>query len=232
MHKFQTLNIARRTTHPIIADEQIIPYTSKSTALGLTFSKRSITPQITTRRAMAMRTLNRLQRFRNLSTNNKRLYKTIIRPQLLYPIIPLNTISHSSYRKLQQVQNKALRFIENTKRTDRIPSTTLHTRNELPAINTYIHRRAIDAWMQLHDKNSDLYETLKPEADELTRHALPDIDIISHCGNPRTPTNIRLTNNSLTINEPLIGPPSLELRARLSFSEDGCFWAGPPLVAP
>ena len=171
MHKFQTLNIARRTTHPIIADEQIIPYTNKATALGLTFSTRSITPQITTRRAMAMRTLNRLQRFRNLSTNNKRrLYKTIIRPQLLYPIIPLNTISHSSYRKLQQVQNKALRFIENTKRTDRIPSTTLHTRNELPAINTYIHRRAIDAWTQLHDKNPDLYDTLKPEADELTRH--------------------------------------------------------------
>ena len=146
MHKFQTLNIARRTTHPIITDEQIISYTNKATVLGLTFSTRSITPQITTRRAMAMKTLKRLQRFRNLSTNNKRrLYKTIIRPQLLYPIIPLNTISHSSYRKLQQVQNKALRFIESTKLTDRIPSTTLHTRNELPAINTYIHTRAIDA---------------------------------------------------------------------------------------
>ena len=157
-------------THPIIADEQIIPYTNKATALGLTFSTRSITPQITTHRAMAMRTLNRLQRFRKLSTNNKRLYKTIIRPQLLYPIIPLNTISPSSYRKLQQVQNKALRFIENTKRTDRIPSTTLHTRNELPAINTYIHRQAIDAWTQLHDKNSELYDTLKLEVDELTRH--------------------------------------------------------------
>ena len=108
----QIPNTQQHTTHPIIADEQIIPYTNKATALGLTFSTRSITPQITTRRAMAMRTLNRLQRFRSLSTNNKRrLYKTIIRPQLLYPIIPLNTISHSSYRKLQQVQNKALRFI-------------------------------------------------------------------------------------------------------------------------
>ena len=33
----------------------------------------------------------------------------------------------------------------------------------------------------------------------------------------KPPTNIRLTNNSLTINEPLIGPPSLELRARALF---------------
>ena len=164
-----------------------------------------------------MKTVNRLQRFRNLSTNNKRrLYKTIIRPQLLYPIIPLNTISHSSYRKLQQVQNKALRFIENTKLTDRIQSTTLRTRNELPAINTYIHRRAIDAWTQLHDRNPDLYDTLKPEADELTRHTNFPTSF-SHCGNPRSPTNIRLTNNSLTINQSLLGPPSLELRARTLF---------------
>ena len=81
---------------------------------------------------------------------------------------------------------------------------TLHTRNELPAINTYIHRRAIDAWTQLHDKNPR--PIWHPEAGSrrtYKTHALPDI--ISHCGNPRTPTNIRLTNNSLTINESLIG---------------------------
>ena len=178
MHKFQTLNIARHTTHPIITDKQIISYTNKATVLGPTFTTSSFTQKKlpTTRRVMAMKTLNRyrLQRFRNISANNKRrLYKTIIRPQLLYPIISLNsvnTISHSSYRKLQQVQNEALRFIDNTKFTDRIPSTTLHTRNEPPAINTYIHRRAINAWTQMHDKNPDLYDTMKPEADELTRH--------------------------------------------------------------
>ena len=197
----------RRTNNPIH---------KKATVVGLTFSTRSITPQITTRRALAMKTLNRLQRFRNISTNNeRRLYKTIIRPQLLYPIIPLNTISHSSYRKLQQVQNKALRFIENTKLTDRIPSTTLHTRNELPAINTYpqTSNRCMEAtaWQ----KPRPIWHPEAGSRRTYKTHELPDI--ISHCGIPRTPTNIRLTNNSLTINESLIGPPFLELRARVFF---------------
>ena len=46
-------------TFPIITDEQIIPYTNKATVSGLTFSTQSITPQITTRRAIAMKTLNK-----------------------------------------------------------------------------------------------------------------------------------------------------------------------------
>ena len=54
IHKFQTLNIARRTTHPIITDEQIMPYTNKATVLGLTFSTQTITPQITARSAIDM----------------------------------------------------------------------------------------------------------------------------------------------------------------------------------
>ena len=72
---------------------------------------------------MAMKTLTRLQRFRNLSEKNKRkLYLTIVRPQLLYPIIPLASISKTAHKKLQKVQNNALRFIENTTLNDRIPS--------------------------------------------------------------------------------------------------------------
>ena len=96
-----------------------------------------------------MKTLTRLQRFRNLSEKNKRkLYLTIVRLQLLYPIIPLNSISKTAHKKLQKVQNKALRFIENTTLNDRIPSTTLHARNKLPTINTYLHSRGINVWTQ------------------------------------------------------------------------------------
>ena len=211
INKFQTLNIARRKTLPIITDEQAIPYTNKATVLGLTFSTSSITPQITTRRGIAMKTLKRLQRFRNLSTNNKRtLYKITRRPQLLYPINPLNTISHVSCRKLQQVQNRSPKiYKENTRLTDRIPSTTLHTRNDLSAKNTYIHRRAIDAWTKLHDKNPNLYTTPWSR-----KHTNFPTSFLNELGSPRTPTNLRLTNNSLTNDELLIGPPSLELRTR------------------
>ena len=107
---------------------------------------------------------------RNLSEKNKRkLYLTIVRPQLLYPIIPLNIISKTAHKKLQKVQNKALRFIENTTLNDRIISTTLHARNKLPTINTYLHRRAINVWTQLQDKNPELYDKLKPNEEDPRR---------------------------------------------------------------
>ena len=146
MHKFQTLNIAQRTTHPIIADEQMIPYTNKATALGLTFSTRSITPQITTRRAMAMRTLNRLEKVpKPIHKQQKKTVQNNYTPTATLP-------NHSTKHYFTLI----------------IQKTTTGTKQS-PKIHR-IHRRAIDAWTQLHDKNPDLYDTLKPEADELTRH--------------------------------------------------------------
>ena len=119
----------------------------------MTYSTHGISPQVGTRKAMAMKTLTGLQRFRNLSEKKKKLYITIERPQLLHPIIPLNNISklHAKKKKKKKkttkVKEKALRlnyFIEYTTLNDRIPSTTLHARNKLPTINTYLHRRAIN----------------------------------------------------------------------------------------
>ena len=163
INKFQIINVIRRNTAPVIVNKKEIKYTNKTKILGMTYSTHGISPQVEIRKAMAMKTLTRLQRFRNLSEKNKRkLYLLIVRPQLLYPIIPLNSISKTANKKLQKVQNKALRFIENTTLNDRIPSTTLHARNKLPTINTYLHRRAINVWTQLQDKNPELYDKLKP----------------------------------------------------------------------
>ena len=156
INKFQIMNVSRRNTAPVIVNRKEINYTNKTKILGMTYSTHGMSPQVEIRKTMAMKTLTRIQRFRNLSEKNKRkLYLTIVRPQLLYPIIPLNTISKTAHKKLQIVQNKALRFIENTTLKDRIPSTTLHARNKLPTINTYLHRRAINVWTQLQDKNPE-----------------------------------------------------------------------------
>ena len=172
INKFQIMNVSRRNTAPVIINRKEINYTNKTKILGMTYSTHGISPQVEIRKAMAMKTLTRLQRFRNLSEKNKRkLYLTIVRPQLLYPIIPLNSISKTAHKKLQKVQNKALRFIENTTLNDRIPSTTLHARNKLPTINTYLHRRAINVWTQLQDKNPELYDKLKPNEGDPRRHS-------------------------------------------------------------
>ena len=109
MTKFKILKISRRKTHPVIVNDRLIDYASNVRILGMTYSSLGLKPQVTARREIANRTLNRLQRFRTLSSDNKRrLYKTIVRPQLLYPIVPLNTLSIAQIRRLQQVQNLSL----------------------------------------------------------------------------------------------------------------------------
>ena len=56
----------------------------------MTYSTHGISPQVETRKAMAMKTLTRLQRFRNLSeeTNKRNFYITVARPKFLHPITP------------------------------------------------------------------------------------------------------------------------------------------------
>ena len=166
------MNISRRNTAPVIINRKEINYTNKTKILGMTYSTHGISPQFEIRIAMAMKTLTRLQRFWNLFEKNKRkLYLTIVRPQFLYPIIPLNSISKTAHKKLQKVQNKALRFIENTTLNDRILSTTVHARNKLPTINIYLHRRAINVWTQLQDTNPELYDKLKSNERDPRRHS-------------------------------------------------------------
>ena len=182
MNKFKVMNISRLKTSPIIINNTQLNYTNNATILGLTYSTTGLSPQVTTRRAIASKTLCKLQRFRNLSTHNKRrLYLTIVRPQLLYPIIPLNTISQASIRKLQQIQNKALRFIENTRLIDKIPTSLLHERNRLPAVNIYLHERSKDIWSKLRDKNPHIYNNIKPRPNDQQR-------------NSRFPTSFKINN--------------------------------------
>ena len=65
------MNISRRNTAPVIIDRKEINYTNKTKILGMTYSTHGISPQVETRKAMAMKTLTKLQRFRNSSVKTK-----------------------------------------------------------------------------------------------------------------------------------------------------------------
>ena len=66
INKFQIMNVSRRNTAPVIFNRKEINYTNKTKILGMTYSTHGISPQVEIRKAMAMKTLTRLQRFRNL----------------------------------------------------------------------------------------------------------------------------------------------------------------------
>ena len=96
-------------------------HTGKILGLNITYNnffRRHI--DIITGRARAE--IKKLKRFRGLKKALKlRLYKTLILPILLYPIIPINACSKSQINKLQLIQNAAIRWIYNENPPTRCP---------------------------------------------------------------------------------------------------------------
>ena len=101
---------------------------------------------------MASAKLTQLNRFKNLKTNTKRqLYLSLFRSQLTYPIIPLHLATKSNMTTMQKIQNRATRFITNTKLSDRITSQTLHEQTQLLPINMFLHNSAINIWNTIEE---------------------------------------------------------------------------------
>lgn len=160
--KFTIIPMNRRKTEDIIIDDKLFPYTNKGKILGLNISTNGIAPQIVTRRAMALAQLNKLYRFRHLSTKNKRLlYMATVRSTLTYPTIPLHTVSKTAMSTLQKIQNKALRFITNTHWQEFKTSEQLHNECNLPPINTYLHEQSKNIWENIETNHPDMYNNLE-----------------------------------------------------------------------
>ena len=172
-NKFKVIALARRNTEPIETEHNLFDYTNEGKILGHSFSKRGIKPQITQRTAIAKASLTKLNRFRQLSRQNKlRLYKTLIRPALIYPVIPLHTARKSQLKSLQRVQNKALRFITNTHWTEYRTSRSLHEECQVKPINQYLHQQARSLWNKIQTNTPQLYQHL---ANQIPPYALTHI---------------------------------------------------------
>ena len=103
MTKITVIPIQRRKTHPIEIDDKILHYDSKAKILGMTYTTWGLHTQVNNRRRIATGTLQRLRAFRQLSTKSRlRLFKTIVRPQFLYPITPLHS-AHPIKNANQQI---------------------------------------------------------------------------------------------------------------------------------
>lgn len=159
--KFTIIPITRLSTAPITINNNIIPYSNSGKILGLNISRRGFANQIKLRTAIALHNLNKLYRFKHLSIpNKKKLYTSLVRSALTYPIIPLHTANNSPLLKLQRVQNKSLRFIHNTLWHDFTTSEYLHTISNLPPINIFLHNSAQALWEKIQTTDPQLYNKL------------------------------------------------------------------------
>jgi len=160
--KFTVIPLSRHKTTDITINNTPITYEKSGKILGLHFNKFGFAPQITARKHIALANLNKLYRFQDLPTQTKKkLYLTYIRPALIYPIIPLHTQPITQIRQLQTVQNKAIRFITNTRLIERKSSRQLHLQLKLPSINTILHTHANKIWDKIENNIPELYNQLK-----------------------------------------------------------------------
>lgn len=106
-NKFQIISVNRNSPTPLVTDgNEIIP-SQNGSLLGLQLTSRGEITHAKQRVRQAKLPLAKCKRYSNCSEKVKiQLNKTLIRPVLEYPPIPLNTLSKSRMLKLQAVQNR------------------------------------------------------------------------------------------------------------------------------
>ena len=184
LSKFIIIPLLYRTNNPVIADHRVVPFSQSGKVLGLTITTTGYTTHITNNINTAQARLAKLYRFKNLSIRNKRkLYSAYIDSALLYPTVPLHTVSATSLLKMQRIQNKATRFITGHSRLDRLTSEQLHRQADMTPLNQRLHDRATVLWTnylntideqtrdRLNDRNPD--RTLQRFPSSMTRAQSP-----------------------------------------------------------
>ena len=135
-------------------------------ALGLRLNRCGFYPQIDHNRGKAIGVLRTLYRFRDIPARYKlQLYKTVVRPLLEYPAVPLHLASRAKMLRLQAVQNRAIMWITGHRfREEGRPSIRrLHKSLKLEPLNQRLHKLAIRTWEALAADEDPNYE----EVDEL-----------------------------------------------------------------
>ena len=162
--KFQIIAIGYIKNLRIYSEGKRIRYTTKAKLLGLNFTNYNFfTRQMDINIDRAIQIQRRLWRFRTLKKNLKtRLYKSLILPIMLYPIIPLNACSKTQMARIQRRQNEAIRWICNEKWPLRCPIEERHRELKIEYIADRIKRMAEGIWSNLEEENNEFYrETIQ-----------------------------------------------------------------------
>lgn len=186
--KFKIIAISRQNTDDIFIDDNHLQYTNSGKILGLHINTNGIKNQISNRLAIGNSHLNKLQRFRNLNPSNKlKLYTATARSALTYPPIPLHTVSNHQMKQLQKVQNRALRFITNSKWYHFRTSKSLHDETHLLPINIFLHNLAAKSWKNMQRNDPDLYNSFQtlPDHIYLRRKTFPSSKKLAERPRPR-----------------------------------------------
>lgn len=138
----------------------------------------------------------KLKRFNKFQPKNKlHLYKAFVLPQLEYARIPTNVFSPTKRLKLQRIQNKALRWINN----DRPPFSTtiedLYSHYKLQPISIRLHNQAYKLFDRLRDLYPEVIDRWEQEG-HVSSHRWWSLALVSENAAPPVPIYIYSRNEN------------------------------------
>ena len=121
----------------ITSNQTNIPLSQSVKVLGANLLSSSLAyNSIRETAAKANKNITKLMRFNNAPIKLKKtMFKSLIRPILEYPVVITRNLGVTAMRKLQAVQNRAIRFIKNIKKDNRLKMKELHEELNLPPLN-------------------------------------------------------------------------------------------------
>ena len=90
-----------------------------------------------------------------------RLYKSNVLPHLTYASVLLNVCSKNQVKRLQIIQNKAVRWITNTHYPNICKNDEQQTLLKIEPINVRINRLAQKIWYKIETENSPCFSVTK-----------------------------------------------------------------------
>ena len=156
--KLKVLTPRRRPPVPLTVEGTRVPYATEGKLLGLRMTNQGCSRQARHNRNLAGVTLTKLRRFSAFPNKIKlHLYKTLVRPQLEYPAVPLHVASPTSMGGLQAVQNRALQWVHGVRwPAPQLSARELHLTYKVEPLNCRLWRLARRIWERLLEDNDPM----------------------------------------------------------------------------
>ena len=169
-NKFQLVSISSTKPKDVVVNGNLIPFKKNVKILGLTLTTHGLSHHINQRKARANHQLTKLKRFRNMEPRLKlKLYKSMIRPIMEYPLAPICVASKDNIKKLPRTQNKALRsFWPGNVIEDRITNVQAHKGFGIETLSIRLYKLAATTWTLLEILEEELVHRSDQLNNEIT----------------------------------------------------------------
>ena len=158
-NKFRLMSASKMPPAPISVDDENLPFTADVNILGLKLKRTGSTSHISSKTLAARCQLSKLKRFYKLKPELKiRLYRTLIRPIMEYPIVPIALASKMNISKMQIVQNMALKQAVRDTEDRFMTLEDIHEKYEMEAINVRLATRLAELWSKFELTHPELYK--------------------------------------------------------------------------